>query len=269
MAAYSPLLVCICAALLPACSFADTADDAWEWRGTLYLWLPSLGGETSFPPDGGGPPIDITAEQILDALDGLFMVAVEARKGPWGVGTDLVYVDFQASKNGTRQFGLGPVDVPASVDADLDFGITGWLWSLTASHALLDSESLALNVVGGVRMLDLEENLHWTFNGDISGLPLSGRSGSAMAKDTQWDAIVGIKGRASFGTQHRWFVPYQLDVGTGESDLTWQAMAGLGYGFESIDLLGVWRYVDYDLGDSQPIKSINFSGPALGVTFRF
>jgi hypothetical protein len=37
----------------------------------------------------------------------------------------------------------------------------------------------------------------------------------------------------------------------------------------SVDVTGVWRYLDYDLGDSTPIKSINFNGPALGVTFRF
>jgi hypothetical protein len=32
---------------------------------------------------------------------------------------------------------------------------------------------------------------------------------------------------------------------------------------------GVWRYLDYDFGGSKPIKSIDFNGPALGVTFRF
>jgi hypothetical protein len=46
-------------------------------------------------------------------------------------------------------------------------------------------------------------------------------------------------------------------------------MAGLGYSFDSIDVTGVWRYLDYDLGDSTPIKSIDFNGAALGVTFRF
>jgi len=73
----------------------------------------------------------------------------------------------------------------------------------------------------------------------------------------------------SFGANRQWYVPYYLDVGAGESDLTWQGMAGLGYSFDSIDVTGVWRYLDYDLGDSRPIKSIDFNGPAVGVTFRF
>jgi hypothetical protein len=41
-----------------------------------------------------------------------------------------------------------------------------------------------------------------------------------MASVNNWDAIVGLKGRATFGEEHRWFVPYYLDVGTGESSLT-------------------------------------------------
>lgn len=126
-----------------------------------------------------------------------------------------------------------------------------------------------MSVLGGARMLDLEEGLQWRLNGDISSLPVVDRSGSASAKDTQWDAVVGVKGRVNFGADRQWYVPYYLDVGAGESDLTWQGMTGLGYSFDSIDVTGVWRYLDYDFGDSGPIKSLDFNGPALGVTFRF
>ncbi len=126
-----------------------------------------------------------------------------------------------------------------------------------------------MNVLTGARMQDLQEDLRWKFNGDISSLPLPGRSGSSRAKDTQRDAIVGVKGRATFGREYSWYVPYYLDVRAGESNFTWQAMAGPGYSFVSVDVTGVWRYLDYDLGDNTPIKSINFNGPALGVTFRF
>jgi hypothetical protein len=64
-------------------------------------------------------------------------------------------------------------------------------------------------------------------------------------------------------------VPYYVDVGAGDSALTWQGMVGLGYSFGSIDVIGVWRYVDYDMGNGTPIQSISFNGPAVGVTFRF
>ncbi len=43
-----------------------------------------------------------------------------------------------------------------------------------------------------------------------------------------WYTIVGVKGRLNFGASREWFVPYCIDVGTGESDLTWRGVAGIG-----------------------------------------
>jgi opacity protein-like surface antigen len=255
-------------ALIPVRSRAEPAADAWQWGATIYLWLPSLGGETSFPPDGGGPSIDVTADQILDSLNFVFMAAVDGRKGPWGLATDVVYIDLGATKQSTRDFRLGQVDIPGSVTAKLGLDVTGWLWTLSGSYAVVERDDHSLHALAGARLLVLEESLDWTLNGDISSLPLD-RSGTASDREEQWDAIVGVKGRAEFGAERRWYVPYYVDVGAGESDFTWQGMLGLGYRFDSVEVSGVWRYLDYDLGESTPIKSIDFNGPAVGVTYRF
>ena len=260
---------CLLAAMVPSPALAATDSDDWQWSATLYLWLPSLGGETAFPPDDDGPAIDVSADAILDSLEFAFMGGFEGRRGPWGLATDVIYLDLGASKKATRDFGIGQAEIPANVNADLSLDMTGWLWTLAGSYAVVQQDGLSVNFLAGARMLDLEEDLHWNLNGDISSLPVVDRSGSANAKDTQWDAIVGVKGRATFGADRQWYLPYYLDVGAGESDLTWQGMAGLGYSFDSVDVIGVWRYLDYDLGESTPIKSIDFNGPALGVTFRF
>lgn len=259
----------ILAAMAPSPVNAATDAADWQWDATVYLWLPALGGETSFPPNGDGPSIDVSGEQILDSLNFAFMGAVEGRKGRWGLATDVIYLDLGASRKGTRDFGLGQVEIPATVDADLELDITGWLWTLAGSYEVIQQENFSMNMLGGIRMLDLEETLQYRFNGDIASLPIEGRAGSSSAEETQWDAIVGVKGRWTFGAERQWYVPYYLDVGSGESDLTWQGMAGVGYSFDSIDVTGAWRYLDYDLGESTPIKSIDFNGPALGVTFRF
>ena len=118
-------------------------------------------------------------------------------------------------------------------------------------------------------MLDLQERLQYTFNGDISSLPLAERTGGSRAQETQVDVIAGVKGRVSFGADRAWYLPYHFDVGAGESNLTWQAMVGLGYSFGPVDVLGAWRILDYDLGGNTPIESIDFNGGALGVAFRF
>ncbi len=164
--------IAVVAALLPLHAQAESTIGGWQWDATVYLWLPSLGGETSFPPDGDGPSIDVSADAILDSLNFAFMGALGVRRGPWGVATDVIYLDLGSSKKGTRNVGIGPVDLPASVDADLRLDITGWLWTLTGSYALVQQERVSMDVLAGVRMLDLEQDLRWQFNGDISSLPL-------------------------------------------------------------------------------------------------
>ena len=259
----------IIALLGPLAAHADSAASGWQWDATLYVWLPSLSGDTAFPPDGGGPSIAVSGDAILDSLNFAFMGAFGARNGPWGFTTDIVYLDLGAQKNGTRDFSLGQIELPASVDADLQYDLTGWLWTTMGSYTVVDSDRVLLDVLAGARMLDLEQRLGWTFNGDISSLPLPGRSGTSTTAPTQWDAIVGVKGRVTLGADGSWFLPYLLDVGTGDSDLTWQAMAGVGYRFDAVELKGVWRYLDYDLGNHTPVESLSFSGPAIGITYRF
>ncbi len=261
--------VVVVGALLPAHAHADSVSNTWQWGATVYLWLPSIDGKTAFPPDGGGPPIDVSSDAVLDSINFVFMAALEGRKGRWGAATDVVYIDLGASRKGTREVSVGPGDLPAGVDADLRLDVIGWLWTLTGSYSVLKQENVSLDVLAGARLLQLQEELHWTFNGDIASLPVTERTGSSRAEDTYLDAIVGVKGRATLGAEHHWFVPYYLDVGAGESDITWQARVGLGCRFESVEVLGVWRYLDYDLGNGTPIQSVEFNGPAVGITFRF
>jgi hypothetical protein len=263
------MLACLAPMPVPAETDTATQTGDWEWNATLYLWLPSLDGTTAFPPSGGGPDINVGTDTFFDTLNSVFMGALGAHKGPWGLATDVIYLDLEGNKNATREFGIGGVDIPSTINADLKLGLTGWLWSVYGSYATLQQDKLSMSVLAGARMLDLQEGLHYTFNGDISSLPLTGRTGSAQAQQTQWDAIAGLKGQVSLGAEGQWYVPYYVDVGAGESNFTWQAMIGLGYNFGPIDVLGVWRYLDYDLGDAIPIQSIDFNGPAVGITFRF
>ena len=70
-----------------------------------------------------------------------------------------------------------------------------------------------------------------------------------------------------FGDQHAWFVPYYFDVGTGASQLTWQAIGGFGYTFHWGEVICVWRYLDYHL--SKNSASLSMNGPAIGVAFHW
>jgi len=66
----------------------------------------------------------------------------------------------------------------------------------------------------------------------------------------------------------KWFAPFHVDVGTGDSDLTWQLLAGVGYVFSWGDLLLVYRHLDYDQKHGDLLEGLRLSGPALGASFR-
>jgi hypothetical protein len=78
-----------------------------------------------------------------------------------------------------------------------------------------------------------------------------------------------VRGRLAFGTNREWFVPYYVDVGTGNSDFTWQAIGGLGYAFKWGDVIAAWRYLDYNMKSGSRIESMNFNGPAVAVAFHW
>lgn len=248
---------------------AQGASDAWQWEATIYGWFPAIGGTTSFPPSGGGPSIDVSTRQVLDALKFTFMGNVGVKKGQWGAWTDLVYADFGADKSGTRDFNVGHVGLPAGVDANLSLDIKSWIWTLAGTYTLAAKPEGTADLLFGARLLDMDQTLTWSFNGDISGRPFPPRTGSATVGASDWDAIIGLKGRVNLSDDRKWFIPYYVDVGGGDSKLTWQAIAGVGYQFGWGSVLATWRYLDYDFKSSSKVSSMNFNGAAIGVSFAW
>jgi len=260
----------------PAVALAGSpADDAWQFRGQIYLWLPGVDGKTTFPPSSGEPGAEVELSDFfsLGNLQSTFMGSLEARKGRWGAVTDFIYLDFKESKSATRDFSLnlgpgGIVQLPVGAGADATLGLRGWEWTLAGTYAAVRKPQYELNVLGGVRYLKVDLSLDWQLSGNVGSLPPQSVDGSAAAKPDYWDAIVGVRGRYAFG-QSRWFMPFHFDIGTGESDLTWQAAAAIGYAFSWGELMAAYRYIGYDFGSSGPIERLTFTGPAVSVAFKW
>jgi len=255
----------------PAAAQSPTPWRAGTWRfaGTLYLYGPSIDASFAFPKRSGTGNIVVDAGDIFDDLNGAFMGAFEANNGQWGVFTDFLYVDVSGSKSGTRNFSIGGVDVPASVTADLDLGIKGSAWTIAGEWRLQSTREATVDVLLGARYLDVKPRLSYGLNGDVNSIPTASRGGSFEIKASNWDAIVGLKARYAFGDRLQWYVPLYADIGAGDSELTWQAAAGLGYSFGWGDVVGAWRYLRYDLKSDQAVQDLSFNGPMIGVTFRW
>jgi hypothetical protein len=256
-------------------AFAQGAPaDPWQFRATIYAYFPSISASTVFPPPAnGGTSIGLDASDYLRALEFAFMGSFEARKGQWGLLTDYIYLNFSADKSATRDFTLtgplGQVSLPADVTGSVDLSLRGWAWLLAGTYTAIERPDHEMQVLGGLRYLKFSSDVNWRLSGNVGSVPIDGRQGSASIRPDYWDGIVGIRGRARLGADGKWFLPYYADIGTGDSDLTWQAMAGLGYSFSWGEVTAVYRHLEYDFGSSGALRDLSFSGPAIAASWRW
>jgi len=244
-----------------------TPTDSLRFRASIYGWFPGLSGTTEFPSGASGPSIDVDAKDVLESLKMAFMGTLEVQSGKWGGLVDWVYADLGADKSGTRDFSIHGQTLPVGLNANLSLDIKTNIVTLAGTYSLIEKPEYSTGLVFGARLLNMDQTLNWAFNG--TGPLGIARSGTTDISMTNWDAIIGVRGRARFGDDHRWFVPYYGDVGGGNSKFTWQAMAGLGYSFKWGDIIAVWRYLDYDFKSGEPVQSLTFNGVAVGASFNF
>lgn len=138
--------------------------------------------------------------------------------------------------------------------------LKSWIWTLAGLCSLKDDAEGRIDLLFDTRRLDMSNTLSWSLNSTGSaGLPP--RTGLGEAGATHWDAVIGLKGRAMFGSDRTWFVPYYVGVGAGASKLTWQANAGFGYPFDWGAALATWRYLA--LPGRRLQERLEGSGPEL------
>jgi hypothetical protein len=235
----------------------------------VYGYLPDIGGTTRFPVSGSGSGVTVDAEKIIDSLKFTFMGQLEGRRGSWGLFTDIIYMDVGGAKSQSRDLVIGGVPLPAGTDANVNYDLKGLVWTVAGTYRLSHDASAPVDLVFGTRLLDIDQTLRYELSGNIGSLPIPGRTAQSEVGLTNWDAIVGVKGRFAFGDGGKWFAPYYFDVGTGGSDLTWQAIAGIGYSFKWGDVVAAWRYVDYEMKSDKKIETLTFNGPAIAAVFRW
>lgn len=215
---------------------AQESDKDWKFGIGLYFWGASFGGESAT-----GSDIDVKLDDILDNLDFAFMGMAEARKNKWLFAADAIYLDLENSAT------IAP-GTEASVE------LSGWVVTPFVGYNLVNSKILDLNILGGARYLYLKTGL---------------KVGPDSVEDSgdNWDGIIGIRGAVNLSK--KWYIPYHLDIGTGDSDVTYQASAGLGYHFKHIDLVATYRYLRWDFDNNKALDNLYFQGPLLGIRFRF
>ena len=228
-------------------------SNPWSVDGALYFWYASVGGRTSAETG-----VDIDASDLVGNLDYAFMGNLDARKDKWSFMVDMIYLDIGADKQTTASI-PGDPGVSAAINANVD--LAGWVTTLTGAYNVLETDRNRVDILAGARYLWLKTDL------DIGlGAPLPPATLSTSESGSVLDAIIGIKGR--LGLSDKWFLPYYLDIGAGESKSTWQAFGGIGYQFSKVDAVLAYRHLEWEYDDRPVFNDLNFDGPFAGVKFR-
>ena len=272
-------LACVLALLVPARALALPAADRWSYSVMPYLWLPSVDGNLRYgPPSAGGasPNVSVDADTVLGSIDFAFMLSGETRKSRWLIATDFITLDLSSDSSTVRSIdfnpGSGTVNVfNSALDTGTQTQVQGTVWTLVGGYAAVQDPRVSLDVIGGFRYFGLEATSDWQLSATVSapsGAQTFARTGSVTKADDLWDVIVGVRGRVRLG-EGRWFMPYHLDAGAGDSRLTWQGVLGIGHAFKWGEIIFAYRYLSYEQDGNGLIEELGFGGFGLGANFRF
>lgn len=128
-----------------------------------------------------------------------------------------------------------------------------------ATYRVVEDSKFNLDILGGVRYLYMDVNLKFNVLDDL------GDDGSAT------NGVVGFKGNVQLN--ENWYAPFYYDVGKGDSELTYQAFAGINYKLSSFDFSAGYRYMKFKFDDDddfgEVLNNLVVKGPMFGAKFSF
>lgn len=227
----------------PVVSAPTETVQEWEYAGQIYLWGASIDGTS-----GKGVPISIEFGDIMDNLKMAGMGTFGARHDKWTLMADIIYMDVN-KKDLNIPVGPGPV---VSLNS---LGMKTWIVQPIVSYAVYETDVDRFELLAGARYMSLD--LPVGFSDPI---------GKVSPSEDAWNGIVGLRGTHNF--TDKWVGNYHLDIGTGDSDSTWQGIVGLAYKFDKYSLNVGYRYLAWDHG-GDAIDDLELGGVFAGVRFIF
>ncbi len=220
----------------PSVAPAQATAARWEFSVSPYFLVPHMNGTTGIR--GFTTEIDVGPEEVFENLQFGIMAYVEARKAPWAVSFDVLYMDL--GKDGEK--------LPTKFDAHQG-AVELAAYRRVAPWAELLAGGRVNFMGGGVEV-----------------------SGTSYDQDKTWfDPIVGVRLRAP--TAGRWDLSLRGDIGgfgVG-SKFAWQIYPLVEFrASRVVGITAAYRAFDMDYeSDDGFIWDVTTFGPELGVTFHF
>ena len=232
-------------------------SDAWRFEVTPYLWGAGIRGTVNLNNEFA-KSADMSTSNVLSDLKSGGMIAAEAHKGKWGIMGDLVSATLQNSGSVPVQTRDGNATIGDKVTVQQTI-LTG-----AFTYTVANTKDAYVDALLGVRAIDVTATL---------GLNVEGTSiqRSISKKTSTVDPIIGAKGRYRIADSS-WYIPFYGDIGGGggTTNVTWQAMTGIGKTFNNlIDASLTYRALYFDMKDGGVLAKTTMFGPQIAVTFKF
>lgn len=218
------------------------------WSITPYIWASSTSVDLTVRDTNIGSG-DISFSDLLDVLDGAFMIQVEGGQGRWSGFGDLTYLKTSDTVERT----VFTIDTE-SKQLILDAAIAYWPAGVGSP----------LSLFGGLRYSGFDNTYDFRLTGTGALVTSQGSS-----KD-YYDGLLGLRYR--FDLADRWALLTHADASFGGSEGTYMLRAMLSWtvGKRKANriLLG-YQYKQAEFKDGELRTDFTYQGPLAGFDFRF
>ncbi|MEI6152628.1 MAG: hypothetical protein WCQ90_00910 [Deltaproteobacteria bacterium] len=170
--------VLLIVSLLPVQALGDDTNgqkDGWTFSLVPYLWLPSISGTINYNQSLGslnGMEVKVGPDNYLSNLSAAVMLSGEARKGKWGVLSDVIYLNFSSEESNVKAAvfnSSGRFPINASLNTNTKSTLQGLVWNLLGSYRLVEGSTITLDGVGGFRYFGLKATTEWQLAAAVNG----------------------------------------------------------------------------------------------------
>ncbi len=232
-------------ALLPL--HARAQDDSLSWSVTPYGWGSDTKLDLSVRDSEINGGVEIPFHDLLDVLDAVLQIHVEAGKGNWSSFVDLTIIET----SDTIQRTLSTIDTNSD-QTFIDAAVAYWP----------EGFGSALSLFGGVRYTELDDRFDFRLNSD----PLVTRSSS----EDFFDLMLGARYR--FELSEQWDFLVRGDVSFGDTEGSWLVNGLFGYAIGQSGqhriLIG-YQHKQLEVQKGGINSDYTLSGPIAGFNFRF
>ena len=222
--------------------------EGWQFTVSPYIWGAGVRGDVGHRSTGT-QFMKADFSDIAHTLDVAVMGLAEARKGPYSLLVDLMYIDT-TTKNSLPNGATSRL----KVDNQTFSGFFG------GGYTLLESNGSRLDATGGIRVW--YSNTTLKFQGGYA----DGISGSDSA--TWVDGVAGLRGHYAL-TLTIWLSSWGL-AGGGQSRFDWDAAALVGWEFTpGFSAVAGYRAMGVDYRHNGFVYDVVQQGPILGISGTF